>query len=136
MPPAGRLRETSAGRMPAEVGGARARMNAIRMLVVRAWRRHALASLFLALVAGASAALVGASFQAADRASTSLVRFAARSHVYDALVQGCPPGIDPSELRSQTDLLERCANPDTARRLTHFLAGLPDVVRTTGGATL
>jgi hypothetical protein len=116
--------------------GARRSVNAIGMLVRRAWRRHALASLLLALLAGASAALVGASFQAADRASTSLGRFQARSHVYDALVQGCPPGVDPSELRSQTDLLERCANPDTARRLTHFLAGLPDVVRTTGGATL
>ncbi|MGZ6927866.1 MAG: FtsX-like permease family protein [Acidimicrobiia bacterium] len=111
-------------------------MSAMAMLVRRSWRRHAVASIFLAVMAGLVAALVGASVQAADRAATSLPRFQARSRVYDALVQGCPPGVDPAELRSQTDLLERCANPAVTRRLTRLLTALPDVVRTTGGATL
>lgn len=106
------------------------------MLVRRGWRRHAAASLLLVVIAGLSAALVGASYQAADRAATSLDRFAARSLVYDTLVQGCPPGVDPDSLSSQADLLAQCVSPAATERLARVVGSLPDVVRTTPSATL
>ena len=51
------------------------------MLVRTAWRRHWRASLFLAVIAGLAAGIVGASFQAAARADTPLERFAAHSRI-------------------------------------------------------
>ncbi len=111
-------------------------MNAIRMLVRRAWRRHVAASVLLAIVAGASAALVGASFQAADRASTSLDRFAANNRIFDVVAQGCPPGVDPNSITSQSDAIERCVNTDTTARLERVLHRMPQVERTAGVTTL
>ena len=77
-------------------------MTAIAMLVRAAWRRHWRASVFLAVVAGLAAGLVGASFQAAGRAGSSLERFNARSRTYDQLVQGCPPTVNPDDIVNTT----------------------------------
>jgi ABC-type lipoprotein release transport system permease subunit len=95
------------------------------------WRHHLAASLLLALVAGLAASVVGASFQAADRASTSLERYTARSRTYDEFVSGCPPGVDPNELNGIADLLLHCTNPQVANELRAVLSDLPGVEQTT-----
>ena len=56
-------------------------MGAIEMLARAAWRRHWRASVFLAVVAGLAAGVVGASFQAAARSLTSLERFTVQSRM-------------------------------------------------------
>src|SRR5213078_941750 len=97
--------DQTAGRMPAG-------MSAIAMLVRTAWRRHWRASVFLAVVAGLAAGVVGASFQAAARSETSLERFEQRSRIYDQLVTGCPPGVDPKVVQEDFGALIRlCLNP-------------------------
>jgi hypothetical protein len=86
-------------------------MSAIAMLVRAAWRRHWRASVFLAVVAGLAAGVVGASFQAAARADTSLARFRERSRIYDRIVQGCPPGVNPNDIESTAEGIRLCSNP-------------------------
>lgn len=106
-------------------------MAALRMLVRTMWRRHLVASLLLALMAGLAASVVGASFQAADRASTSLERYTARSRTYDLMLNGCPPGVNPDELTGVSDLLLQCANPRVANEFRAMIRGLPGVEETT-----
>lgn len=111
-------------------------MSAIGMLVRIAWRRHWRASLYLAVVAGLAAGVVGASFQAAARADTSLERFTRQSRNYDLLVQGCPPGVDPHKLASLSDLLTKCVNPGVAERFRGVLNRVDHVERTTVESSL
>jgi hypothetical protein len=111
-------------------------MSAIVMLVRAAWRRHWRASVFLAVVAGLAAGLVGASFQAATRADTSLPRFTERSRIYDRIVQGCPPGVNPADIESSADGLRLCSNPTVTERLRHLVNGMQGVERTSLGSTL
>jgi hypothetical protein len=99
-------------------------ISAIGMLVRTGWRRHWRASLFLAVVAGLSASVIGASFQAAARADTSLERFVARSQVYNRVVFGCPPGVDPDKVSSQNEFLAKCGSRVTAERLRSALRGI------------
>ena len=106
------------------------------MLVRSAWRKHWRASLFLAVIAGLTAGLMGASFQASARAGTSLERFARQSRVYDLVVRGCPPGVDPATLQGTSDVLERCANPKIAERFRQVLERVPGVERTAVASTL
>jgi hypothetical protein len=106
-------------------------MAAIWMLVRAKWRRHVRASLFLAIVAGLAAGLVGASFQAAARADSSLERFTQRSRVYDEVVQGCPPGVDVDAIESTAEAIRLCTNPTTAERFREVVRTRPDVERTT-----
>jgi hypothetical protein len=97
------------------------------MLVRMAWRRHWRASLYLAVVAGVAAGIVGASFQAAARADTSLERFTRQNRNYDLLVQGCPPGVDPRKLAGIPDLISKCVNPVVAERFRDVLNRVHDV---------
>jgi hypothetical protein len=111
-------------------------MSAIAMLVRAAWRRHWRASVFLAIVAGLAAGVIGASFQAAGRAGTSLERFREQSRIYDRIVQGCPPGVNPAEFASDADALRLCANPTVTERFRHVVSGVKGVERTTLASTL
>ncbi|MEP6660266.1 MAG: ABC transporter permease [Acidimicrobiales bacterium] len=111
-------------------------MTAIGMLVRAAWRRHWRASLYLAVMAGLAAGIVGASFQAAARADTSLERFRRQSRNYDLLVQGCPPGVDPRKLASISDLVTKCVNPEVAERFRGVLNRVDGVERTAVESTL
>jgi hypothetical protein len=110
-------------------------MPAIRMLVGAAWRRQWRASLFLAVVAGLAASVVGASFQAAARADTSVARFNQRSRIYDALVQGCPPEVDPDSLEGEADALARCVSVPLMERLRGVLDKVEGVERTALSST-
>ena len=102
-------------------------MGAIRTWVGSKWRRHRLATVVLAVVAGLTGALVAASVQAAMSAGTSLDRARVRSRVYDAVVYACPPGVDPSSIDAGA-IQERCANDDVASRLRReVIAGMPEV---------
>lgn len=105
-------------------------MGAIGMLLRTTWRRHLRASLFLAVLGGLAAAVVGASFQAASRASTTLPRYQRESRVYDLVVFGCPPGVNPDEMQGQVDFERLCLNAPVAERLRRVLARLPGVERT------
>ncbi|MEO7428650.1 MAG: hypothetical protein ABIY48_04620, partial [Acidimicrobiales bacterium] len=111
-------------------------MNAIRMLLRTTWRRHLRASLFLAMLGGVAAGVVGASFQAADRAATTLPRYERESRVYDLIVFGCPPGVNPEELDGQADFQRFCLNARVAERLRGVLARLPGVERTAVTSTM
>jgi ABC-type lipoprotein release transport system permease subunit len=113
-----------------------ARMSAIGMLVRAVWRRHWRASLFLAVVAGLAAGVVGASFQAAGRAGTSLERFNQRSRVYDLVVQGCPPEVNPKEVQDPALLARLCLNPRTTERFRGVLSRVKGVERTATASTL
>lgn len=106
------------------------------MLVRTAWRRHRRASVYLAVVAGLAAAVIGASFQAAGRADSSLDRFAERSRIYDRFVQGCPPGVNPDEIHSQAEGIRLCANPTITERFRHVVNGVKGVERTSLASTL
>ena len=104
--------------------------NAIAMLVRRAWRQYWRASIFLAVVAGLAASVIGASFQAAARSDTSLARFTRQSRTYDVIVQGCPPTVNVQSLQGSADLIERCENPEVAARFRRVLARVKGVERT------
>ena len=106
------------------------------MLVRAAWRRHWRASVFLAVVAGLAAGVVGASFQAAARADTSLARFREQSRIYDRIVQGCPPGINPNDIDSTAEGIRLCSNPTVTERLRHVVNGVKGVERTALASTL
>ena len=114
----------------------RAGMSAVGMLVRAAWRRHWRASLFFAVVAGLAAGVVGASFQAAGRAGTSLERFTQRSRVYDFVAQGCPPGVDPEQIQDQAVLQRLCLSPAVTERFRKVLEGVKGVERTAVISTL
>ncbi len=106
-------------------------MGAIGMLARAAWRRHWRASLFLALVAGLAAGVVGASFQAAARASTSLERFTIGSRVYDEVAQGCPPEVSKADIDAgKVDPATVCANPTTTERFRRVVDHVKGVERT------
>ncbi len=106
------------------------------MLVTSAWRRHRRASVFLAVVAGLAASVVGASFQAADRAGTSIPRFMAQSRIYDQIAQGCPPGVNPDDIHSTAAGLRLCGNPTVTQRFRRVVNRLDGVERTSLGTTL
>src|SRR5882724_265296 len=110
-------------------------MNAVIMLVGNAWRRYWRASIFLALVAGAAASVVGASFQAAARSETSLARFARQSRIYDLMVQGCPPNVDPRSISGQADGIKRCLNSELNAQFRRVLDGVRGVERTGEAST-
>ena len=110
-------------------------MNAMVMLVRKAWRRHWRASIFLAVVAGLAASAIGASFQAAGRSDTSLARFTRQSRIYDLMVQGCPPGVDPRSIDGVTDMIERCLNPELTARFRGVLDRVEGVERTGEAST-
>lgn len=105
-------------------------MNVVTMLVRLAWRRYWRASIFLAVVAGLAAGVIGASFQAAARSETSLARFTQQSRIYDLLVQGCPPGVDPQSIRGQADGIKRCLSPELTARFRRVLDRVRGVERT------
>jgi len=96
-------------------------ISAIGMLLRTAWRRHWRASLFLAVIAGLAASVIGASFQAAARADTSLERFRARSETYDRMVSGARPASTRIASR-QEQFIEKCANLATTERLREMLS--------------
>jgi ABC-type lipoprotein release transport system permease subunit len=110
-------------------------MTAITMLVRKAWRRHWRASIFLAVVAGLAASVVGASFQAAARSDTSLARFTEQSRIYDFMVQGCPPGVDYRNIDGESELIERCLNPELTARFRRVLDRVKGVERTGEAST-
>jgi hypothetical protein len=110
------------------VGGA---VNAVGMLVRTAGRRYWRASVFLVVVAALAAGVVGAAFQAASRADTSLERFRSESRVYDQFAAGCPPGVDPEQSGAAA-----CTTPEVTEQFRKVLARVPGVERSTGGATL
>jgi hypothetical protein len=87
-------------------------------------------------VAGLAAGLVGASFQAAARADSSLARFSERSRIYDRIVQGCPPGVNPADVESSADGIRLCSNLTVTERLRHVVNGVKGVERTSLGSTL
>ena len=93
------------------------------------------ASIFLAVVAGLAASVVGASFQAAARSDTSLERFTKRSRVYDFMVQGCPPGVDYRNIEGESELIRRCVNPELTARFRRVLDRVKGVERTGEAST-
>ena len=111
-------------------------MGAIGLWVRTTWRRRRVATVFLALVAGLSAAAVAASLQAADRADSSVQRFLVQSRGYDEFVLGCPPGIDPNELDGQAAFNESCLNDTVAEQFRAVLAPIPQVEATIVANTL
>ena len=110
-------------------------MGAIRLWVRSTRRQHRLATVFLALVAGLSAATVAASTYAAGRADTAIDRYLERNRAYDVVVFGCPPGADPVTLEPG-QFAELCATNAAAERLRTLLAALPEVEATTTGSRL
>ncbi len=106
------------------------------MLVRAAWRRHWRASVFLAVVAGLAAGVIGASFEAAGRADSSLSRFSERSRIYDRIVQGCPPGVNPNDIDSTADGIRLCSNPTLTEQFRHVVSGVKGVERTSLGSIL
>lgn len=101
------------------------------MLVRTEWRRHWRASVFLAVVAGLAAGVVGASFQAVALAGTSYERFAERSRVYDAVAHGCPPGTNVEEVTADFEaLLKQCTTPVVAERFRSVVSRVRGVERT------
>lgn len=106
------------------------------MLVRAAWRRHWRASVFLAVVAGLAAGVVGASFQAAARADTSLARFRQQNRIYDRVAQGCPPGVNPADIESTAEGIRLCNNPTVTERFRHVVSGMKGVERTASASTL
>jgi hypothetical protein len=111
-------------------------IGAARLLLRAAWRRHWRASLFLAVVAGLAAAVIGASFQAARRAETSLPEFVEHIRVYEDFTQGCPPGVDPATFTGEAELIEQCTNPRQAARFREVLERVPGVERAGVASTL
>src|SRR5258705_6172042 len=105
-------------------------MTAIWMLVRAAWRRHGRASVCLAVVAGLAAGVVGASFQGAARAHTSIPRFIAQSRTYDRLAQGCPPGVNLEDIQSTAEGLRLCWNPAVTERFRLVVNRVKSVERT------
>ena len=106
------------------------------MLVRAAWRRYWRASVFLVVVAGLAAGVVGASFQAASRADTSLERFARQSRTYDLLVQACPPGTDPKIFGDFAATLKLCVDPKVTARFRRVLDRMKAVERTAMTSTM
>jgi hypothetical protein len=103
-------------------------MGGIALWVRSVLRRRIGATVALALLAGLSAGIVGAAFQAARRADGAVQRHGTASRSYDFLQQGCPSEVgDPGEL-SFPDLIAHCVSNDAARRLaTEVVAPMPQV---------
>src|SRR6187455_1671585 len=90
-------------------------------------RRRWAATIGLALLVALVAGLVGASAQAARRASGAVDRHAAHSRSFDVVVLGCPPGFDIDNA-SPVDFERFCTGLDAARHMRDaVLAGLPEV---------
>jgi ABC-type lipoprotein release transport system permease subunit len=56
-----------------------------------------------------------------------VARFAERSRIFDSLVQGCPPEVDPETIASSADLYRLCVNPTVAQRFQGVLDGVAEV---------
>ncbi len=112
-------------------------MTAVALWVRSILRRHWAATVALALLAGLSAGVVGACFQAARRADGAIERHAERSRSFDGDVYGCPPGVDPSTFESFALVLERCSTREVAERIrAEVLAFVPEVESSAVLATL
>ena len=109
--------------------------SAIVLWVRSTLRRRWTATVVLALLAGLSAGVVGASLQAARRANDAVFRHTRLSRSYDLDTAGCPPGVPPPV--ALTALLTQCLSPDvTARFVREVVAPRPEVEGSTTVRTL
>ena len=103
-------------------------MGAVALWVRSILRRRRGATVALAVLAGLSAGIVGASLQAARRADGAVERHAARSRAYDVFVRACPPEVKDPLLLSEAETLGQCVSNSAAKRLaTEVLALMPEV---------
>ncbi|MEP7204352.1 MAG: ABC transporter permease [Ilumatobacteraceae bacterium] len=109
-------------------------MAAVALWVRTTLRRRWAATVVLAVLAGLSAGIVGASLQSARRADGAVQRHHERSRTYDYVMQACPPEAGVPESFEQ--VLRDCISPDVMTRFANeVLAPRDDVEQTTVLAT-
>ncbi len=103
-------------------------MSAVALWVRSTLRRRWAATIVLALLAGLTAGIVGASLQAAGRADDAVARWGRLSRSYDLVTQACPPGVQSPRSLSFAALLAQCISPEvTARFVREVIAPRPEV---------
>ncbi len=97
-------------------------------------RRSFGVTVFLVLLAGLTAGVVAATFQAASRAGSVVDRYLEQRRTYDVNVQGCPPGRSFAQITTAVDAVRLCLNLKTTSELRSIVDGLDPVESTAVGS--